>query len=77
MKQLLSQEECEKLKSVVHQSIDQWEPDTDYSWMLSNEGKDGKSYDQLLMDSSDQVSFFIEKAAVDQETGILSMTDFH
>ena len=69
MKQLLSREECEKLKSTVHQMIDQWQPETDYSWMLSDTGKDGKSSSQLLMDSSNQVEFFIEKEAIDRDTG--------
>lgn len=71
MKQLLSLEECERLKSVVHRLIDEWEPETDYSWIFSNDAKKGRSKDQYLIDSGDKISFFIEKGAVDPDTGIL------
>lgn len=70
IKQLLSIEECEKLKSVANRLIDEWEPETDYSWVIQNSAKDEKASAEFLMDSADKVSFFIEKDAVDPETGI-------
>jgi hypothetical protein len=69
VKQLLSVEECEKLKSVVHRLIDEWEPETDYSWLLPNGTKNGRSRSKHLIDSSDKISFFIEKDAIDPDTG--------
>jgi hypothetical protein len=71
VKQLISPEECQKLKSIVHQLIDEWEPETDYSWIFPNGAKNGRSNDQYLIDSTDKVSFFIEKEAVDPNTGIV------
>lgn len=38
--------------------------------MLSNGAKEGQSRSQFLMDSADKVAFFIEKDAVNPETGI-------
>ncbi len=70
MKQLLSLEECEKLKSAAHRLIDEWQPETDYSWIFPNVIKSGKSPNQHLIDSTDQISFFIDKGAVDRDTGI-------
>jgi hypothetical protein len=70
VKQLLSLKECEKLKSVAHQLIDEWQPETDYSWIFPNVVKDGKSAHQFLLDSINNISFFIEKGAVDRDTGI-------
>jgi len=70
VKQLLSVEQCENLKSVLHRMIDEWEPETDYSWMFPNGAKNGRSRAQRMMDSSDKISFSIEKGAVNPNTGI-------
>jgi hypothetical protein len=66
----LSIEECEKLKSVASQLIDEWEPEEDYSWIFPGVIKNGKCSQQLLLDSVNTITFFIEKEAVDRETGI-------
>jgi hypothetical protein len=66
----LSLEECEKLKSAARQLIDEWQPETDYSWIFPNVTKNGKSSEQLLLDSINNISFFVEKEAVDRDTGI-------
>ncbi len=50
--------------------IDEWEPETDYSWMFPNGAKNGRSRAQRMMDSSDKISFSIEKGAVNPNTGI-------
>lgn len=67
---MLSLEEYQKLKSATRQLIDEWQPDTDYSWIFPNVVKNGKSSEQLLLDSINNISFFLEKDAVDHETGI-------
>ncbi len=59
------------MKSIVHRLIDEWEPETDYSWILPNRAKKGRSVPQQMIDSSNKISFFIEKGAVDPETGIV------
>ena len=69
VKQLLSREECQKLKSAARQLIEEWQPESDYSWIFPNVVKDGKSNEQLLLDSVNNISFFVEKDAVDRETG--------
>jgi hypothetical protein len=50
--------------------IDEWEPEEDYSWMLSPDTIKGRSKEQQLVDSGDTISFFIEEDAVDPNTGI-------
>jgi hypothetical protein len=42
-----------------------------YSWIFPNGAKNGRSKEQYLIDSADKVSFFIEKEAVDPNTGIV------
>lgn len=69
MKQFISQDECDKLKSVVHRLIDEWQPDEDFSWMLTQEMVNGKSQDQFLIESADKISIFVEKDAIDPQTG--------
>jgi hypothetical protein len=72
VKQLLTPDQCEKLKAAAGELIDKWEPEKEYLWMLPNGETKERSSDQHLIDSSDSITFFMEDGAIDPHTGIVS-----
>ena len=69
IKQLLTLDECQKLKQAAIRLIDDWKPEEDYSWVFPERATKEKSTGRQMIDSADKVSLFVEKGAVDPETG--------
>jgi len=72
VKQLLTLDECQKLKAAANRLINDWEPEEDYSWMLPTGTNKEKSKGRFMLDSSENVSIFVEDAAIDPQTGKLN-----
>ena len=71
VEQLLTLDECQKLKAAAHRLIDDWEPEQDYSWIFPSGANKERSKGREMIDSSDKISFFIEEDAVDPDTGMV------
>jgi len=72
VKQLLTPDECQKLKEAVTRLIDDWEPEQDYSWIFPSGQNKEKSKTRFMLDSAEKISFFVEEDAVDRQTGKLN-----
>ncbi|CAF1207462.1 unnamed protein product [Rotaria magnacalcarata] len=72
IKELLTIDECQQLKTAANKLIDGWQPEEDYLWIFPNGGTRERSGARQMIDSSDKISFFIEKDAVDPQTGKLN-----
>ena len=68
MKQLITLDDCEKLKQSVQQLINQWDPERDCSCVFSTGGNREQSKSRYFLDSGDNISFFIEEDAFDSNT---------
>ncbi len=71
VKQLLTLDECQKLKVAADELIDNWEPDEVYSWIFLNDTDKAKARAQRMLAMSDKLSFTIEGEAIDPHTGIM------
>jgi hypothetical protein len=70
VKQLLTLEECQKLRGAIDRVVDDWEPEV-YSWIfLSDEGK-ARAAAQRMVTSTDQIEYTPEREAIDPQTGIV------
>lgn len=70
MKQLLTLEECQKLRVAIDRLVDDWEPDV-YSWIfLDNEAK-ARAAAQRMVTATDQTRCSPEGEAIDPKTGIV------
>lgn len=71
MKQLLTLDECQKLKLAANRLIDNWEPEEVYSWIFLNDKDQAQSRAQRMVCISDKLTFSIEDDAIDPQTGIV------
>ncbi|CAF1342725.1 unnamed protein product [Didymodactylos carnosus] len=71
LQQLLTLDECQKLKIAVGQLIDNWEPDPVYSWIFLNDKDKQQARAQLMVPIKDELSSGIEEEAIDPQTGIM------
>ncbi|CAF1177580.1 unnamed protein product [Didymodactylos carnosus] len=72
LQQLLTLDECRKLKIAVGQLIDNWEPDPVYSWIFLNDKDKQQARAQRMVALKDELSFGIEEEAIDPQTGKLN-----
>ncbi|CAF1232277.1 unnamed protein product [Adineta ricciae] len=72
IKRFLTPEECEELKTIAHEMINDWEPDADYSWLYGDNETKQRILQQRMIDSGDTISYSIESDAVDPNTGKLN-----
>ncbi|CAF1254833.1 unnamed protein product [Rotaria sordida] len=72
LKQLLTLDECEKLKIAANQLIDNWEPEPVYSWIFLSDKDKAQARSQRMIAISDKLSFSIEEYAIDPHTGKLN-----
>lgn len=68
VKQLITHDDCEKLKESVKRLIDRWEPEKDTSCTFSTGDNREQSKSRYFLDSSENISFFLEEGAVDPNT---------
>jgi len=66
--QLITVEECKKLKQAIANLIDRWEPEEESSCIFSTGGNREQSKSRYFLDSSDKISFFLEEDATDANT---------
>ncbi|CAF3968646.1 unnamed protein product, partial [Rotaria sp. Silwood1] len=72
LKQLLTLDECQKLKIAVDQLINNWEPEPVYSWIFLSDKDKQQARAQRMVAVSDKLSFSIEEDAIDPHTGKLN-----
>ena len=70
-KQLLTLDECQKLKIAADQLIDNWEPEPIYSWIFLNDKDKRQASAQRMVAVNDKLTFSIEEEAIDPHTGIM------
>jgi hypothetical protein len=71
VKQLLTLDECQKLKVAVDRLIDDWEPEEVYSWIFLSGTDKEQARGQRMIAIRDKLSFSIEEGAIDPHTGIV------
>jgi hypothetical protein len=71
LEQLLTIDECQKLKIAADQLIDTWEPEEVYSWIFESDKNKAQARAQRMVAISDKLSFSIEEDAIDPHTGIV------
>lgn len=68
LKQLITLDNCEKLKETIRQLIDKWDPEHDNSCVFSTGNNQEQAKSRYFLDSADNISFFMEEDAVDPNT---------
>ena len=70
MQQLLTPEECQKLKGAIDRLVDDWEPEV-YSWVFLNDEDKARAAAQRMVAATDQTRCSPEREAIDPQTGIV------
>jgi hypothetical protein len=65
---LITLDDCNQLKESIKQLIDKWDPERERSCVFSTNGNREQSKSRYFLDSSDNISFFMEEDAVDPTT---------
>ncbi|CAF0770477.1 unnamed protein product [Adineta steineri] len=77
VKQLITIDDCQKLKESVQQLIHKWNPEQDSQCVFSANSNTEQSKSRYFLDSGDNISFFIEEDAVDSNTRKLNRDKYH
>ncbi|CAF3684280.1 unnamed protein product [Rotaria socialis] len=77
VEQLITRDDCEKLKESVKQLIDKWDPENDSSCVFSTTGNREQSTSRYFLDSADKISFFMEAGAIDPNTKKMNRDKHH
>lgn len=77
VKNLITIEDCEKLKESVKHLIEKWNPQRDSSCVFSTGENKEQSTSRYFLDSGDKISFFIEEDAIDPNTKQLNRDKQH
>lgn len=70
MKQLLTLEECQKLRGAIDRLVDDWEPEV-YAWIFLNDEDRARASAQRMVAATDETRCGPESEAIDPQTGIV------
>ncbi|CAF0926822.1 unnamed protein product [Adineta ricciae] len=77
VKQLVTRDDCAKLKESVENLIDAWDPQSDTLCTFGTGENREQSRSRYFLESGDRISFFLEENAVDPETNKLNRDKHH
>jgi hypothetical protein len=68
---LITLDDCKNLKESIEKLIDKWDPERDSSCIFSTTDNSTQSKSRYFLDSSENISFFIEEDAVNLDTSLI------
>ncbi|CAF0837011.1 unnamed protein product [Adineta ricciae] len=77
VKQLVTHDDCAKLKKSVEKLIDAWDPQNDTLCTFGTGDDREQSRNRYFLESGDRISFFLEENAVDRKTNKLNSDKHH